>query len=522
MNNPVADFGGRSSYAAVLMVRDAETGMLRPPEYDADKGGLVLSASLGSASSFRKMVLPSYTGNASKFLRVNAGETDVEWATVTLTPGGSDKQLQYNDGGTAFGGAAGLEWTKTGGNLSLSPAGTLGITPTGVLTVNPTAASTINNCSIGATTAKTGRFTTVESTQAAGTPPFTVASNTLVTNLNADLLDGNEASAFAAAVHTHSYVSSVSGTSPIASSGGLTPAISLAVSAADKYLYSTALNTWTEGSITTAGRAILDDAAASNQCTTLGLGTGDSPTFAGLTIANNGIYINSGFPQGINAYYDLDDDLGSLSLNYKGYQNGTTRYRVLNIYDGKTNLIAAFTRNSITFNQPLTITSYELTVNGNCTLNDWFDQSVKAAATPSFNGIKFPAIQSPSADANTLDDYEEGTWGVDITNDGSSSTWTTKNGKYTKIGRMVYCTFLCDFGNSGTAGSKLILGGLPFAHGGDNNIPALVALAANGLAAGCYTCRLLNGATSFDIVDSAGATQTAQLTFCSGIIIYHV
>lgn len=44
------------------------------------------------------------------------------------------------------------------------------------------------------------RFT---STVTNGTPPFTVASNTLVTNLNADLLDGNDASAFASSTHSH-------------------------------------------------------------------------------------------------------------------------------------------------------------------------------------------------------------------------------------------------------------------------------------------------------------------------------
>lgn len=41
------------------------------------------------------------------------------------------------------------------------------------------------------------------STIAGGTPPLAVTSNTLVTNLNADLLDGNEASAFATAAHVH-------------------------------------------------------------------------------------------------------------------------------------------------------------------------------------------------------------------------------------------------------------------------------------------------------------------------------
>jgi hypothetical protein len=43
---------------------------------------------------------------------------------------------------------------------------------------------------VGATTATTGRFTTVQSTIATGTAPFTVASTTNVANLNASSLNG--------------------------------------------------------------------------------------------------------------------------------------------------------------------------------------------------------------------------------------------------------------------------------------------------------------------------------------------
>lgn len=52
------------------------------------------------------------------------------------------------------------------------------------------------------------------STQTTGTAPFTVASTTLVTNLNADKLDGNDASAFSLDGHTHALndLSDVSGT----------------------------------------------------------------------------------------------------------------------------------------------------------------------------------------------------------------------------------------------------------------------------------------------------------------------
>lgn len=62
---------------------------------------------------------------------------------------------------------------------------------------------TIDNITIGATTATTGRFTTVTSTVTTGTAPLVVASTTAVTNLNADLLDGNHASAFSISSHTH-------------------------------------------------------------------------------------------------------------------------------------------------------------------------------------------------------------------------------------------------------------------------------------------------------------------------------
>jgi hypothetical protein len=56
----------------------------------------------------------------------------------------------------------------------------------------------------------------------------------------------------------------------------------------------------------------------------------------------------------------------------------------------------------------------------------------------SVNGIQFPATQSPSADANTLDDYEEGTYTPTITGSSSNPTVTgTILGNYIKIGRQV-------------------------------------------------------------------------------------
>ena len=88
------------------------------------------------------------------------------------------------------------------------------------------------------------------------------------------------------------------------------------------------------------------------------------------------------------------------------------------------------------------------------------------AATPSASGagITFPATQSSSTDANTLDDYEEGTW-TPTQGGGLTVVGTfTSSGTYTKVGRV--CTVMGRIGASTSiafaSGNALICGGLPF------------------------------------------------------------
>jgi len=78
------------------------------------------------------------------------------------------------------------------------------------------------------------------------------------------------------------------------------------------------------------------------------------------------------------------------------------------------------------------------------------------------NGLNFG---SDTAAANALDDYEEGTWTPNIRNSGTTSTWSSQQGKYVKIGQQVTCWFNADGGTnprSGGAGTSLIMTGLPF------------------------------------------------------------
>jgi hypothetical protein len=96
------------------------------------------------------------------------------------------------------------------------------------------------------------------------------------------------------------------------------------------------------------------------------------------------------------------------------------------------------------------------------------------AATPSASGagITFPATQSASTDANTLDDYEEGTWTPSFvigTPGTSSFTYTLTGGKYVKIGQMVYVNgaIYTSAASLGTGSGNAFISGLPFTNSAD-------------------------------------------------------
>jgi hypothetical protein len=96
--------------------------------------------------------------------------------------------------------------------------------------------------------------------------------------------------------------------------------------------------------------------------------------------------------------------------------------------------------------------------------------------------LTFPASQSASADANTLDDYEEGTWTPVLSFGGLSVgiTYANRGGIYTKIGKQVTVTMIMELSSKGTSVGQVAITGLPFAVNAAYYAPvALLTLAVS-------------------------------------------
>ena len=113
--------------------------------------------------------------------------------------------------------------------------------------------------------------------------------------------------------------------------------------------------------------------------------------------------------------------------------------------------------------------------------------------------LAFPATRNPSADANTLDDYAEGTFTPVVvgTTSAGSATYTTQTGSYTKIGRLVFFAIeLTWSGHTGTG--SLQVQGLPFTAAG-MNFAVSQAVSALSLTAG-NVVQCLVGANSTNVI----------------------
>jgi hypothetical protein len=120
---------------------------------------------------------------------------------------------------------------------------------------------------------------------------------------------------------------------------------------------------------------------------------------------------------------------------------------------------------------------------------------IAPAQTLSLNGVTFPATQVSSADANTLDDYEEGSWTPVAASITTTGTVTT-NGRYTKVGNLVTAYGTLTATTISCANTTIIINGLPFSS---------INVYANGV--------LVNGAitqfTGLQVTGGTGIYSTA-------------
>lgn len=137
-----------------------------------------------------------------------------------------------------------------------------------------------------------------------------------------------------------------------------------------------------------------------------------------------------------------------------------------------------------------------------------------AGTTGTFSGlitanggqIKFPTTQSASSDANTLDDYEEGTWTpTDVS--GASLSFTVNSATYTKIGRLVFVTVYLSYPSTASSSSAKV-GGLPFTASSAANTLSYISGRCGYTGGGQVSGQIASGETGFGFYTGTQANVT--------------
>lgn len=121
-------------------------------------------------------------------------------------------------------------------------------------------------------------------------------------------------------------------------------------------------------------------------------------------------------------------------------------------------------------------------------------------ATPAASGagITFPATQSASSDANTLDDYEEGTFTPTVVGGSTAGTTTYTNqfGRYVKIGNLVYVQINIQV--TAMTGTGALRFGLPFtvASGDPRGVGSAMSEGLDWNGGTSLTCLTINNTTT--------------------------
>jgi hypothetical protein len=135
-----------------------------------------------------------------------------------------------------------------------------------------------------------------------------------------------------------------------------------------------------------------------------------------------------------------------------------------------------------------------------------------STGTLTVDNIQFPATQVASANANNLDDYEQGTYTPSYSTSGGGQSVTTniQSGQYTKIGNCVYFQLMIR-SSSFTGGSGVIRIDLPFAASSSLQMVVYTGEAA-GWTTNCPDKAYIGQSASHLILQRVSGTATVDIT----------
>ena len=145
--------------------------------------------------------------------------------------------------------------------------------------------------------------------------------------------------------------------------------------------------------------------------------------------------------------------------------------------------------------------------------------ALEGATSAAGTGIAFPATQLASSNANTLDDYEEGTW-TPADGSGAGLSFSSASGTYTKVGRLVTAAFSAVYPATANASAAKI-SGLPFSSGTGNLSSGFTLTYTT--SASLFTG--ITATTTLNFYSTAGATvanSTLGGADIRGVITYYV
>jgi len=274
--------GATTATTGAFTTLTASTSLTTPTVQATNSGGLSLKNSAGTTQ-----------------MSMGAGGGDNISLNVSTNLNGSNAQIDISPTGT--------------GHVHINPTGS------GSIQVNPTSVGTIDNMTIGATTPKNGSFVDFSVT---GTTSFDGSQGTAGQVLTSAGTGATPTWTTPAA----GTVTSVTGTAPVVSSGGATPAISMAAASTttDGYLTSTDWNTFNS-----KGSGTVTSVSATSPVTSTG---GATPTIAmpAATTSVNGYLTSTDWTTFNNKGSGTVTSVAALTLGTTGTDlsstvaNGTT------------------------------------------------------------------------------------------------------------------------------------------------------------------------------------------------------